>query len=322
MKTVHITRIRGARAASSGPTLAAMIAAAAIAGTGTAHAAGTIDNNATASGTYGGTGYTSPVGSASVPIADPTQTLTVVKTGVINDGGDGSVDPGDTITYTVNVQNDSNVNITGVSPSEDGITFNGVAGGGSFGAFSPAGPVNLAPTASQDFTIVYTLSANDIYNAAGLTDQVVNTASASGTGPGGAVNGSDTSQNTIAADPEVTIAKTAALAETNGNISDGLAEIGDTITYTYLVTNTGNVPLTGIIIADTHEPGGAGQINLSSTTATSTADGPYDETQSTADPLGNNADGSIDGTWDTLGAGGAVTFTYVHTVTQAEFEDQ
>lgn len=322
MKTIHITRVRGLSAASSGSTLAAMIAAAAIAGTGTAHAAGTIDNNATATGTYSGTDYTSPVDSESVPIADPTQALTVVKTGVINDGGDGSVDPGDTITYTVNVQNDSNVNITGVTPSEDGITFNGVAGGGTFGAFSPAGPVDLAPTASQDFTIVYTLTQDDIYRGAGITDGVVNTASASGNGPGGAVNGTDDSQNTIAADPDVTILKTASLTETNGNTSDGLAEIGDTITYTYLVTNTGNVPLTGITISDTHEPGGTGQIILSSTAATSTADGPYDETETTVDPIGNNADGGINGTWDTLGAGGAVTFTYVHTVTQAEFEDQ
>ncbi len=323
MKTIHITRIRVLSAATSKPALAAMIAAGALAAApGAALAAGTIDNNATATGTYNGSDYTSPVDSASVSIADPSQSLTVVKTGVINDGGDGSIDVGDTITYTVSVTNDSNVTITGISPSEDGITFNGAAGGGSFGAFSPAGPVDLAPSASQDFTITYTLTAADIYNAADQTDGVVNTASASGTGPGGPVTGSDDSQNTIPADPGITIVKTAVLNEINGDTGDGLAEIGDTITYTYLVSNTGNVPLSGITINDTHEPGGTGQVILSSATATSTADGPYDETETTADALGNNADGGIDGTWDTLGAGGAVTFTYVHTVTQAEFEDQ
>lgn len=323
MKTIHTTRVRVLSAATSRSALAAMIAAGAIAGTnGAARAAGTITNDATATGTYGGTDYTSPVDSATVDIADPTQALTVVKTGVINDGGDGSIDVGDTITYTVSVTNDSNVTITGITPSEDNIEFNGVAGGGTFGSFSPAGPVDLAPTASQDFTIVYTLTATDIYNAAGQADAVVNTASADGTGPSGAVSGSDDSQNTIPADPDITIVKTAVLNEINGNTGDGLAEVGDTITYTYVATNTGNVPLTGITIADTHESGESGELILSSASATSTADGPYDETESTADPLGNNADGGTNGTWDTLGAGGAVTFTYVHTVTQAEFEDQ
>ncbi|MCC0030384.1 MAG: hypothetical protein H6891_09170 [Brucellaceae bacterium] len=322
MKTLHITRVRVLSAATSRPVLAAMIAAGTVAGgSGAALAAGLITNDATATGTYNGSDYTSPIGSASVNIADPTQALTVVKTGVINDGGDG-VDAGDTITFTVNVQNDSNVTITSVAPSEDGIVFGAAAGTGSFGSFSPAS-VDLAPGASQDFTITYTLSQADIYNAAGQTDGVVNTASASGTGPGGAVSGNDDSQNTIPADPTLTIAKSATFAnpgdDANGN---GMADVGDLITYTYLVTNTGNVPLSGITINDTHEPGGAGELILSSASATSSTTGPYDETETTADPLGNNADAGTDGTWDTLGAGGAVTFTYVHTVTQAEFEEQ
>lgn len=315
----HVTRLHLAGSCSK-------IALAVSAGAGLvlapvpALAAGSVTNSATATGTYNATPFTSDPDTVNVPIADPAPSLLVSKTGVINDGGDG-IDAGDTITYTVTVENNGDVTLTSVTPSEDGITFNLVAGTGTFGSFSPA-PVTLAPGASQDFTIVYTLSQADIYNAAGVTDGVVNTASADATSPSGPYSGpSDTGEVTIPAEPALTVAKSFVISTDNG--APGEANVGDIITYTYTVTNTGNVPLTGITIADVHEPGGAGELNLSSTTATSTTTGPWGETELTADALGLNDDTSgVNGSWDTLGPEGQVTFTYVHTVTQAEFDDQ
>lgn len=285
-----------------------------------AFAAGNVSNSATATGTYSGTPYTSIPDTVDVPIADPAPSLLVSKTGVLNDGGDG-VDAGDTITYTVSVENNGDVTLTNVTPSEDGITFGGTAGSGSFGAFSPA-PVTLAPGASQDFTITYTLSQADIYNAAGVNDGVVNTASADATSPSGPYSGpSDTGEVTIPAEPAITVAKSFIISTDNG--ASGEADVGDIITYTYTVTNTGNVPLTGITIADNHELGESGELILSSLGAGSTTNGPWAETELTADALGVNDDTSgTNGSWDTLGPEGQVTFTYVHTVTQAEFDDQ
>lgn len=297
---------------------------AAFANTPAAFAAGTISNDATASGTYNSSTYTSPIGSATVPLADPTLSLTVVKTGTLQPGGDGHLDPGDTISYTIDVTNASSATVTNVSLTEDGATFNGTAGAGSFNSVSPASVASLAPGATTQFTVTYTLTAADIYRAAAVTDGVVNSVTANASGPGSTpVSGSGSSQNTIAADPAITVAKVANLTtDTNSNTE---ADVGDVITYTYTVTNTGNVPLTGVTINDTHEPGTAHELVLNSATATSNTTGPWDEAMGTDGPLAPttvSSDAAVDGSFDLLQPGATATFTYVHTVTQAEFDAQ
>ena len=87
------------------------------------------------------------------------------------------------------------------------------------------------------------------------------------------------------------------------------AEVNETITYTYTVVNTGNVAITGIVINDTHE--------LVLVPQALFAEGGLIE-----GPLGTPAstDGAVNGSWDVLQPGATVTFTYVHTVTQAEVD--
>ncbi len=278
-----------------------------------------IDNTANASGTSGGNPVTTTVpGTASVPVVAPSQVLTATKTGVINSNvvGDADVEAGDTITYTINVKNDGNVTMTGVTPQDDGLTFNGAAASGTWGAFSPAS-VDLAPGADQDFVVTYTLSAADIANAALAANGVDNTASATGTGPGGATtSNAATEELDIPADPELTIAKAAVLTKAPANnnpLNAAVAEAGDTITYTYTVTNTGNAAIDDVSIDDSHEgaPLAGGLI--------------IGETETTAATLGDSDDttsGPNSGVWDKLGAGGVITFTYVHTVTQTEVDNQ
>ena len=248
-----------------------------------------------------------------MPVAAPNQVLTATKSGVINNTvvGDTDIEAGDTITYTVNIKNDGNVTMTGVTPADLGVTFNAVASSGTMGSFAPAS-ATLAPGADQDFVVTYTLSAADIANAAAVTDGVSNDANAGGTGPGGATTSNTANELlTIPADPELAIVKTSSITTDNG--TTGSADVGDVITYTYTVTNTGNVPITAVSVADDHEgtvlPVGA----LTS---------PWNEVETTPATLANSSDTAIDGVWDTLGAGGVVTFTYVHTVTQAEFDNQ
>ena len=107
----------------------------------------------------------------------------------------------------------------------------------------------------------------------------------------------------------LTVSKVGVLDDTNGSVA-GEAEVTETITYTYTVVNTGNVAITGIVINDTHE---LVLVPQASFTEGGLVDGPLA-------PGTVSSDGAVDGSWDTLQPGATITFTYVHTVTQAEVD--
>ncbi len=305
-ETFQLARLRRSRLLTSGAAILAFAG-------GIQPAFAAIDNTATVSGTYNAAPVPTAQDGESVPVAAPNQVLTATKSGVINNTvvGDTDIEAGDTITYTVNIKNDGNVTMTGVTPADLGVTFNAVASSGTMGSFAPAS-ATLAPGADQDFVVTYTLSAADIANAAAVTDGVSNDANAGGTGPGGATTSNTANELlTIPADPELAIVKTSSITTDNGTV--GSADFGDVITYTYTVTNTGNVPITAVSVADDHE---GAVLPVGALTS------PWNEVETTPATLANSSDAGPDGVWDTLGAGGVVTFTYVHTVTQTEFDNQ
>jgi len=286
-----------------------------------------IDNTATAIGTFDAADDTvSAPDTASVPVANnPQLTIAKVVFTAPVDGADADtiVDGDDVIVYRYTVTNDGNVTETNVAINDAGPTFtdadaNTVAGTGTLSAITEVTGVgagtgtaaSLAPGETVVFEASYTLSDGDAFQAAGVTDGVDNSATA--TADSGTVSPPGTAETTIPADTGLTIAKVAVLSETNGDTSDGNAEVNDTITYTYTVTNNGNVALTNVAVNDTHEGApvaiGAGGIN--------------DETITTAGPLGNSDIGTAnDGVIDMLAAGATATFTYIHTVTQAEVDN-
>lgn len=300
-------------------TLSAAMSAIALALASTAPTYAAITNTATASGSYGVTPVTSAPDAESVTVTPAVPGLTIAKTAAAPDLSGGSdatnADAGDTITYTYVVTNDGNVTLDNVLPVDTGPTFHGEAGTGTMGAFTPtvgAVPVTLVPGASVTFTAVYTMSAADVFNAAGETSGVSNTASVEGETPAGTPfddPDDSTATSTIPAFPNLTIVKT---SDTAGPVS-----VGNTITYTYEVTNSGNVAITDVSINDTHEgaPIGPGLIvgeNMN-------PDGPL---ASQTNPIVSTDAAPNDGTWSVLQPGAVVTFTYVHTVTQTEVDDQ
>ena len=136
-------------------------------------------------------------------------------------------DAGDKITWTFKVTNTGNVTVNTVAVTDP-----------KAGAIScPA--TTLAPGASTTCTA----AAYTITQAEGDAGVVTNTATATGKSPAGATVTSNTSSTstTLVAKPAVTLTKSAAVTDVNG---DGKTDLGDKIQWSFLVKNTGNVTLT------------------------------------------------------------------------------
>jgi uncharacterized repeat protein (TIGR01451 family) len=165
-----------------------------------------------------------------VPVAQ-SPAIQIEKTYVDVNGG--QVLLGDALTYTFTVTNTGNVTLYGV-------TVNDPLPG--LGAVSPGSVASLAPGASAVFTAAYTVTQADLDQTDGMID---NTATATGTPPGGGtVSDDDTLAVPVAQSPAIQIEKT--YVDVNG----GQVLLGDALTYTFTVTNTGNVTLYGVTVND------------------------------------------------------------------------
>ena len=115
-------------------------------------------------------------------------------------------------------------------------------------------PINLAAGASdtETFFAVYTVTQDDINNGF-----VENQATVFGTDPNGDVVSDLSDDDSILEDdstiintcqnPDISIEKTGVFNDENG---DGIAQEGETISYFFTVTNTGDVTLYNITLAD------------------------------------------------------------------------
>ncbi len=135
-------------------------------------------------------------------------------------------DVGDTIAYTFLVTNTGNVTLDPVTVTDPKV------------GTVTCPPGALAPGASKTCTATYTLTQADV--DAGVVN---NTATATGTPPTGQpVTAGDTTATPLVRTPRVALEKN---ADTTGPV-----QAGDQITYTFTVTNTGNVTLTNLTVVD------------------------------------------------------------------------
>jgi LPXTG-motif cell wall-anchored protein len=191
--------------------------------------AGRVTNTATGSGTPPvGPPTETPTSPTDVPIP-PAPGLTVVKSASATDAASFKV--GEEITYSFVLTNTGNTTLTDVTVIE--------------GQFSGTGTLSeityptrtLAPGESTTATATYVLTQGDI--DAGT---VRNSATAQGTPPGKPPVDSPPSESTVPFDPapSLTTVKTASL--------DAVTTAGQVVTYSFLVTNTGNMTLRDVTV--------------------------------------------------------------------------
>ncbi|WP_447912073.1 DUF7507 domain-containing protein [Microbacterium phyllosphaerae] len=146
----------------------------------------------------------------------------------------GTVDSvGDVIDYRFTVTNSGNVTLQTLAIDETSFS-----GSGSLSAIScPTAP--LAPGATAECTASYPVTQADLTAGA-----VENTATASAVDPGGTSVVSAESTARVAVDqvPSLGLVKSASPA------GAAAYDAGQVITYSFVVTNTGNVPVTGITV--------------------------------------------------------------------------
>ncbi len=191
--------------------------------------AGKFENTATASFPYTPpmgtpTTVTSAPSSATVP-ADITPGLTLSKSSTSTYSN-----VGDIVTYTFEVTNTSNQSIPQVvvtDPLIPGLSCT---------------LTNIAGMATDSCTGTYAVDQDDLD-----AGQVDNTATATGTTPLG-VTITDTDDETVTINP---VAQTQSLSLDKVASPTAFANVGDVITYTLTVRNTGNLTATNISIIDT-----------------------------------------------------------------------
>ncbi|MFJ4225164.1 hypothetical protein ACIPYT_13105, partial [Microbacterium sp. NPDC089695] len=198
--------------------------------------AGTVTNVATGSAQApNGSPVSAASGTVTTPTAAGDPRLQVVKSGALPAGATGVA--GETITWSVTIRNTGNVTLSNVSATDSLPGISDLV----YGAWPGGAAGVLAPGAAVTATATSTVRQTDVD-----AGSVANTATATGTPSRGQVTtavGSGTVP--LSSAPAVTIQK-------SGAYTSGSGAVGDTITYTYVVRNAGNVTLTGVGVSDPH----------------------------------------------------------------------
>ncbi len=206
------------------------------------------------------------------PGAARAPSIALVKTAgtIVDTNGNGRQDFGDTVNYAFKVTNTGNVTLTNVTVTDPLVTVSG-------------GPIaSLAPGAvnSTTFTAVYTLTQPNIDSGS-----VSNQATARGNPPTGppVTDLSDSASNGGNAATVTPIAKTSSLTIDKTSPTASYLAIGNTLTYSYLVRNTGNTTLTSFVVVTDNKTSVGCPTTLLAPNQTLTCNGTYIVTQADID---------------------------------------
>ena len=269
-----------------------------------------------------------------VDVENAAPILTVTKSATIGgspvDGITDNAGAGTVITYTYTVTNGGNVGVTNVSLSDnhdsdaDGTLGTIAIDTGS----APVAPSTddssdnewdyLAPGDTVTWTASYTVTQEDINTQSANSDGTLNNTVTASAGYENSSGLQDTVTGTASevvdlenANASLLMAKAATVGGSPVNGTDDNVAAGTTITYTYTITNNGNVPISDITLSDAFNGSGTftqpdPDINFANVTNTS----------------GNSADNtSGDSKWDVLAPGDVLTITTTYVVTQSDVDN-
>lgn len=198
--------------------------------------------------------------------------------------------PGTRIDYTFTVTNAGNTTLSNVVVDESGF-----AGAGTAPVVSCPGAV-LAPSEEMVCTASYLSVQGDVERGS-----ILNSATASASTPAGAMIQAGASSASVTAEQRP------ALELRGAAVQSEYAAVGDTIDYQYTLTNTGNIGVTGLTVANSEFTGAAApavvcEADELAPAASTTCTGSYVVTQddldrgdilSTADAHGTAASGPV-----------------------------
>ncbi len=187
--------------------------------------------------------------------------ITMIKTGIFTDGtnNNGYADVGEVITYTFEVHNAGNQTISNLTIEDANLT--------AAGATYVSGDINGNNLLDVDENWIFSgtheltqadIDAGQFINQAMITGEdpqgnTINDLSDDGLNNGlnndieGDGEPDDATTTLIPQHPELSLFKTATFNDENG---DGLAQVGETISYNFVIENIGDVTLTNINISD------------------------------------------------------------------------
>ena len=198
----------------------------------------------------------------------------------VTNGADGQeILAGTEITWTYTVNNTGNVELSNVSVTDDqGVAVNYVSGD-----TDADGILDTTETWIYEGTGIATVGAYSNLGTvtSSYTDDLGNIANPTDSDP----------SDYFGADPSLLLDKVASFTAYSPELDK--VNVGDEITYTFSVTNDGNVAVNDVSIADTLITNGSLSIT-------------------------SGVDGDGDGDIDTLGVGETATFTATYTVTDAD----
>jgi uncharacterized repeat protein (TIGR01451 family) len=158
---------------------------------------------------------------------------------------------GQTITYNITVANVGAVAMT-APVITDTLQLGGVARTLTSGPIlasgdaAPLGTLNVGET--WVYTATYTVPLADMNGSGSYTNQASFDTAQTNAFSSGVVTTNVTRTPALTIDKNFTI--------TTDQFANGTADAGDVITYTYTVTNSGNVTITGVSVSDIHNAAG------------------------------------------------------------------